>query len=548
MPDAAVNKKKVKRSLTSDVSDSPLLKKSRSEKATMKKSAAILEPSPEVILELEKQISSSTEHYNNLVYLLHYMKNDDPQIALLSATALFRSFAKMMAAGLLSPVKKSLVGTAQETVALWLKEKYKEFKTDLVLLLAAEDAEAAYTSLTILIRIAKEESTYLSPNKGEYHFAKTLLKRITSALLNLSSDDLLLEFVEQYVDKYHDIRYHFLNSACMVAVEQAEDQTAEEQSLFTANLLSALTTLSSFPIDSSELTEFLVDVPSEAKTPVKKLSSQRGALQDCWLAILKRPLTVEQYKYILQVMHKKIVPNINKPQLLMDFLTDSYDTGGVVSLLSLNALFLLMQKYNLDYPNFYTKLYALLDRNILHVKHRSRFFRLLDLFLSSTHLPAALVASFVKRLSRLALSAPPSAIVIIVPFTYNLLKRHNTCNLLLQRTDFTDADAKKYGLNDPFNDEETDPNHTGALESSLWELATLQDHYHPNVGTLAKILSEPFYKPSYNIEDFMDHSYGTMLDAEFVKTIRKAPAVEFELVSNVFGGTDSKAYLSGWEL
>lgn len=65
-------------------------------------------------------------------------------------------------------------------------------------------------------------------------------------------------------------------------------------------------------------------------------------------------------------------------------------------------------------------------------------------------------------------------------------------------------------IDDPFNDEESDPNKTGAMESSVWELATLQDHYHPNVGTLAKILSEPFYKPSYNIEDFMDHSYTTV--------------------------------------
>lgn len=36
-----------------------------------------------------------------------------------------------------------------------------------------------------------------------------------------------------------------------------------------------------------------------------------------------------------------------------------------------------------DYPDFYKKLYSLLDRNLLHMKYRSRFFRLLELFLSS---------------------------------------------------------------------------------------------------------------------------------------------------------------------
>ena len=37
-----------------------------------------------------------------------------------------------------------------------------------------------------------------------------------------------------------------------------------------------------------------------------------------------------------------------------------------------------------DYPSFYTRLYAFLDQDLLHLKYRSRFFRLSELFLSST--------------------------------------------------------------------------------------------------------------------------------------------------------------------
>jgi U3 small nucleolar RNA-associated protein 19 len=36
-----------------------------------------------------------------------------------------------------------------------------------------------------------------------------------------------------------------------------------------------------------------------------------------------------------------------------------------------------------DYPDFYKRLYGLLDANVLHVKYRARFFRLLDTFLAS---------------------------------------------------------------------------------------------------------------------------------------------------------------------
>lgn len=136
-----------------------------------------------------------------------------------------------------------------------------------------------------------------------------------------------------------------------------------------------------------------------------------------------------------------------------------------------------MQKHNLDYPEFYRKLYALFTPSLFHSRYLARFLRLSDLFLSSTYhpfllvvadkryLPAALVASFIKRLSRLSLSAPPQGIVAIIPMVYNLLKRHPSCMQIIHRPDALP------GSPDPFNPEELDPLRTGALESSLWELA-----------------------------------------------------------------------------
>lgn len=58
--------------------------------------------------------------------------------------------------------------------------------------------------------------------------------------------------------------------------------------------------------------------------------------------------------------------------------------GGAVSLLALHGVFILMQNHNLEYPEFYTKLYSLLEPDVLFVKYRARFFFLLDLFMTST--------------------------------------------------------------------------------------------------------------------------------------------------------------------
>ena len=198
----------------------------------------------------------------------------------------------------------------------------------------------------------------------------------------------------------------------------------------------------------------------------------------------------------------------------MDFLTDSFNAGGGTSLSALSGLFYLIKEKSLDYPQFYMKLYSLLTPSTMHSKRRSRFFRLLDTFLSSTHLPACLVASFIKRLSRLALYAPPSGIVTVVPWIYNLLRNHPTCTFMIHRK-LQPPSGAALGVNekgwvDTFRMEESDPMKTGALESSLWEIHMLQSHYHPNVATIARVISEQFRKPSYNLEHFLNHSYGSV--------------------------------------
>jgi U3 small nucleolar RNA-associated protein 19 len=131
---------------------------------------------------------------------------------------------------------------------------------------------------------------------------------------------------------------------------------------------------------------------------------------------------------------------------------------------------MLIQQHNLDYPEFFVKLYALFTPTLFHTRYLARFLRLTDSFLSSTHLPATLVASFIKRLSRLSLTAPPHGVVAIIPMTYNLLKRHPICMQMIHRPDVLP------GRGDPFDADERDPLKTGALESSLWELAVRPPH------------------------------------------------------------------------
>lgn len=274
------------------------------------------------------------------------------------------------------------------------------------------------------------------------------------------------------------------------------------------NTLTILAVIEPIPEQREEFQDFHIGPPKKAKHDLYLLTAHKKQAQKAWMALLCQELSNNQRKSILELMSHRIAPWFLKVELLMDFLTDSFDLGGSVSLLSLSGLFYLIQHKNLDYPQFYPKLYSLLDSNMLHSKHRSRLFRLLDTFLASTHLPAALVASFVKRFARLSLFASASGIVVVVPWIYNLLKSHPSCTFMIHRDGEVDQYEATWG--DPFRQEESDPMKTDALESSLWEIQMLQSHYHPNVATIAEIISEQFTKQAYNLEDFLDHSYGTV--------------------------------------
>jgi U3 small nucleolar RNA-associated protein 19 len=134
-------------------------------------------------------------------------------------------------------------------------------------------------------------------------------------------------------------------------------------------------------------------------------------------------------------------------------------------------------------------------------------------------LPATLLASFVKRLSRLALHAPPAALVAVVPFTYNLLKRHPALMVLIHRPPPEDGA-------DPFDTAEYDPHKTGALGSSLWELrGACARHFHAPVGALFRVLEQPFTRPALALDDFADHGYTTLFETEVRKRVRQPPVV-----------------------
>ena len=162
-------------------------------------------------------------------------------------------------------------------------------------------------------------------------------------------------------------------------------------------------------------------------------SSHRKIFSGTWLAFLSLPLTSAQHKIVLKHLPDHVICYIENPLLLADYLTKSYEKGGVTAVLALESLFHLIVKYNLDYPNFFISLYKLCTEEVFGAKYRTKFMNLLNTCLKSTNLPAYMVASFIKKLAHLALrGSSPSALFCIAQLTW-LLQKHPQCKPLLHQ-------------------------------------------------------------------------------------------------------------------
>lgn len=540
---------------------------------------AIHQKEPNTLLSLEELTNLSKEideslKFNNLVPLLEQFKliktklieSIDPDVestARKLSLLLYRNFNRINDEIISNGNgAKSSASEDKKMIIKWLLEKYTTFKD--IIYGFIEDKLAGSTSLQldlldIILNFIRLESQRKSSTSQVVFFPTQSYKSLTESILNSKNGEILfdgttdnfivLEFLDKF-QKYWDLQFYFFNNLSEVLNEWKQEKSEKDLQLIFANFLTVLRKGLLFNEKTLEEEPLWIAPNKEGKLPssLYKHTLFKSQFQKSVIAMLSYPLLQEQYKSVLMILHKRIIPYMSQPQSLMDFLTDCYDLTDdlIVPILALNSLYELMKNYNLEYPDFYSKLYSLLTPELLYTKYRSRFFRLCDLFLSSTHLSANLVASFIKKLARISLAASASGVVIIIPFIYNLLKRHPTCMIMLHKED------TESGYQDPFNSEEKNPLHTEAIKSSLWELDTLMTHYHPNVATLAKIFGEPFRKPSYNMEDFLDWSYNSLLQSEYDRKFKdKNSALEFEEFDKVLdtSNSDSKSLLlEGWTL
>lgn len=421
---------------------------------------------------------------------------------------------------------------SSSTLSAWLNTVFEKYlKRSFELMDNNSTEEIGFNSVIQIIRL------HSFGNPVEYVFPTNFLTPLIEKVVSKdASETALYDLLDESVNSYRDLRFYSLRVISRLVSKIREGPSDTTSSITYKRLFKIL---SEFVMENdaevskgeAEITPFLV----EASLPAA-LSSTKGHLQEfssCWLEFIQGVSShaPELHRSILLIINERIIPYMTKPTLLADYLTESYNAGGLVSLLALNGLFTLMHKQNLDYPSFFPKLYSLLDDKILHCRYRKRFCRLFGIFMTSTHMPAYLVAAFVKRISRLSLDASPAVISWVIPFVYNMFKAHPAIRILIHRKVSENETAKS----DPFNMKELDPSKCKAIESSIWEIHALNRHYWTGTVKQSRIFTERLTKPPFKLDDFLEGpTYNNLIQEELTHKWTKVPPLSINIPETIF--------------
>ena len=264
-------------------------------------------------------------------------------------------------------------------------------------------------------------------------------------------------------------------------------------------------------------------------------SSHANQWSRAWLAVLRLELPSNAIKQALQFLPTHVLPYVSNPLLFAEFFIRAYQYNGVTPILALDGLFILMTQHGLEYPDYYSQLYKLVTPTLFYVRYRTKFFRLLDRSVSRNELlPAQTVAAFVKRLLRASLQAPPAGIMTALALSSNWLRKHPETSVLIHAASTTP-------MEDPFDVSTDNPSASKAIQSSLWELQSLSQHYYPAVGTLAAAVGSPEQDkaPLLDLEEFYQQSYHSLFEQERKRQKRsKKTPLTFRKPETLFPSSD----------
>ncbi|XP_044252320.1 nucleolar complex protein 4 homolog B [Tribolium madens] len=469
-----------------------------------------LKISKQLRLKAHEFLSSRKNPENLLTIVRHFESGADLSSCLLTLELIFTNLLKdrdmYVEVIPLKPIEKNETNQYKE----WLRNLYENCFNKILETFENDSNKIQIQGLSTAMNILSCEGKFPLENKGnlECYVPLNRLKPILMKLLSNKHNNIHL--INKYTEYllYSDILFFSWKLLPPLTAKTNPNET------YIMNYLRLLEKLELKKTDEQTLCG--TETAFDENVPLR-------ALNKVWHCVMLWDHSPQTHKQLLIVLLERVLPHLEKPLFLTDFLMDSLDVGGPISLLALQGIFTMIQVYNLNYPNIFAKLYSMFEPEIFHTKYKARLFYLSDLFLSSTHLPENLVAAFAKRLARLALIAPSEDVVVICMFIGNLILRHPGLKCLLNNP----TEGNVISADDPYIMEERDPIKSNAINSSLWELKSLQQHSIPSVATAAKFINSPLPTIEWDLSRILDETGDDIFDKE-VKKHGKLIALAFD--------------------
>ncbi|GMR42932.1 hypothetical protein PMAYCL1PPCAC_13127, partial [Pristionchus mayeri] len=251
----------------------------------------------------------------------------------------------------------------------------------------------------------------------------------------------------------------------------------------------ALAFIKAIPLPHENWTTPLFESASQSQarkfTKENKGKMLSKALEEYVLALTKQKLPTVVQLSLMSWLSGAPMQHLPRPQLTAQFFFSNFSKGSTHAIFALEGLFQLVVKHNFEHPTLFEEVYALTTPSSFHLNHKKKFLDLLDMLLSSTHLSTYIVAAFVKKLSRCLLYVPFDIQEPVMGLIRNAITRHPTASFLMHREQPDSVER------DPFDEEERDLKKSGAMESSLWEVKTLQTHFLYPVAKRARFIDAP---------------------------------------------------------
>jgi len=492
-------------------------------KAKLAKLSKVAKPDKPVVKEIKEKVGAAMEsrkNANNIVDIIGHLELSEPGYTVAAAIqGVKRIFTDAIEKSAFLDKEDGEDVSPEDKFKIWMFSRFQEVVKKLCIML--HHKKASVSSLALATVMSFMNTIWVSRDKVETDMAdwgQSEKEMINSIILSVCSNkhqakSVIARFQEFLL--YIDVKFYFLKQLSKIISVAVKGEKVN--AVFMENVLSSLEVVGMENLDSTDTSKLhtllcknLTTGESNFKLDNKEMKKHFG---NCWLQILKCKINLDQYKRVLTILHDKVLPFLPRPLLLTDFLLSSYSVGGSISLLALSGVFTLISKHNLEYPEFYSKLYQLFTPELLHVKYRARFFHLADIFLTSTHLPSYLVAAFTKRLARLCITAPSTSIPMAIRFIHNLLFRHPS---LVKMIDNEGGEVSE----DPYDDKEPDPAKCGAVDSSLWEIQSLQNHALPQVSAAAKELIEKgLREKELDVSALLETTWQEMFEKETKKKV-----------------------------